>query len=969
MSFGVYTNPTLLSAVNSQLNMHIVQYTAAFLFSTLVCLCRAKHEQLEIYHTHKGTELPEEAEGWTKVIEEWPDNPHIGRGMDELNQKAMKEVLHKLGEMLHQLAYDRRRLATTYIRTLKLTNKFRYALASTKCVEGVLHQCGNGYVVTYGITLVVPCFSFVVHNTDNPYKFECSYLIYPYHNSRYNITFNSLLPKPPVCHTNSISIDGSRPFCGARGGLVTTSTSPMIKIAMTEYEVFNPNGSYYSMNEISIHVMIQTYNLNTPTLQQLFVSNTLVEGPFIDVISSGKGHTNTIMLYSYRTESHMRGCLKLTLNCRTYPSLFVSIILYNGAVEFRKYQHSMISERVENCSTPVRKFCGDVGDILAEIDIKMEQGKEPLFGVEFRSEDMRCIKRPNVYCKIPDIKIVNTIGSSISLDSTFYDRPVMFYIEKRIQISAELYKYFVLKFWLGSGSYLPVRGCGAGGLYVISDNKDEWSFGPYCGGYATNTLSFLNRQAYVNFGKSVTIIMKGYVRQFGMTINIGISLSADCKGYVNPTVPSNIDVQAFSKIISYQPEKLQQFVESFVKDMEPVIFTDFTQSSCTRIMIMESDDPYLPSSIIPIIQTEKKQIIYTALLERYSLPERRDLLPPYVTPPKELHNHLLRQYAIFMLDRRVITQFQSDEGVILHFNTDFFIPQLGEALRFSGDIPPKREMCEFLTRTYGNDYGRLMAYNVWSPFINPCAVFTNGQVETFTFLSGTHLEYYKFPGCCQLHIYVNQSSGCSGQTVITYNRFYIIKRPLHEVNAVARRTPTYSLGMLRADYNVHGTGSIVLPDYQDTHIILPKLYIHKCSVTVSFLYQPHTFNLTIPSYAVKYNKTQVCIKQVCYNISIVEDMTWTQASEACQSTGGHLPSFKDVRDISLLIYSGLSSVVLHTEVNKSLDELPIWKIQTEDVHGIPEKSYRILHTGAALLGAEIIYTSLSRMNKVYNINK
>ena len=117
--------------------------------------------------------------------------------MDELNQKAMKEVLHKLGEMLHQLAYDRRRVATTYIRTLKLTNKFGYAVASAICVAGALHQCGNGYVYTYHVRLALPCYSFVVHNTDNPYKFECNYLIYPYHNLRYNITFNSLLPKTP----------------------------------------------------------------------------------------------------------------------------------------------------------------------------------------------------------------------------------------------------------------------------------------------------------------------------------------------------------------------------------------------------------------------------------------------------------------------------------------------------------------------------------------------------------------------------------------------------------------------------------------------------------------------------------------------------------------------------------------------------------------------------------------------------
>ena len=138
-----------------------------------------------------------------------------------------------------------------------------YALASATCVEGPFYHCKHFYEMYFDIKLVIPCFSFVVRNTENPNTFECNFRIHPYHNSRYNITFNNLLPKPPVCHTNSISIDGSRPFCGARGGLVTTSTNPIIKFTLTDTEGFNPNGSYYSMSEVEIRVLIQINKQHT----------------------------------------------------------------------------------------------------------------------------------------------------------------------------------------------------------------------------------------------------------------------------------------------------------------------------------------------------------------------------------------------------------------------------------------------------------------------------------------------------------------------------------------------------------------------------------------------------------------------------------------------------------------------------------------------------------------------------------
>ena len=938
--------------------MNSIFYAVTMLCTDLVYLCQAKHAQMEVYHVHKGYDTPWIDNIWTKVIEEWPDKPTNGVGMDELNKKFMAKVLNKLGEMLQQLAYDRR-LSTAYIRSVKLMHMFGFALASTKCVEGPYYHCEFGYTMHLDIKLVMPCFSFVVGNAYH-HKFECEFRIHPYHNSRYNITFNNFLPKPPVCHTNSMSIDGSRPFCGARGGLVTTSTCPMIKIAMTEYELFNPNGSHYSMSEVAIRVLIQI-NKRNKNVEQLYLARQIVDGPYSHVALSLKRHSNTVGLYSYRTESPTRGCISLFLYCKQYPYMSAFLALNNGAVEFRKNRQTMILKTRVFCFNSGMKVCGVVGDILAHIDVKMQQSNQPLFKVLFNQDKMSCKSNFNVFCSIPDLQVIhyNQRRVNFSLDSTFEGRPAAFYIEKRFLILPDennRRKYLFLEFWAGTGRYLPVRGCGAGGLYVISDNKDEWSLGPYCGGYATNTLSFLHDKSRVNLGKSVVIIMKGYVRQFAMKINIGIGFS-ECKGYVNPTVPSSVNVKKFSMIISEEPEQLQQFMSENGKDMKPVIFADFRE--CPRITIMESDDHYLPSSLIPIIPVRKNEIIiYTAFLVGHTH-IKNNSLPAYVVPPKELHHHLVNPKARFTLERGKVTQFQSDQKIVLLYNNEFFVTQFGEVLIFTGNIPPKRKMCELL-RPY-KDYSGMVKHKVWYPLINPCGIFTNDQVETnFTFLSGTHIEYNKLQGCCQLHIYVNQSSGCSGQTVITSNRFYLIAKPL------GQRKTHYSRSMLKADYAIQGTGPIVLPDYQNTTIILPNQYIHNCSVSVSFLYKSYSFKVLTPSYAVEYDKARLCIKQVCYDLSIVKDMTWTQASGVCQSTEGHLPSFKDIRDISLLIYSGLSSVIMHPKVNYPLKDQ--WNIRFHEIHGFPEKSYRILHSAAALLGAEFIYTSLSRKTTVGTIS-
>ena len=88
--------------------INIIFYAITMLYTDLVYLGQAKHEQMEVYGVHKGYETPRKYKSWTKVIEEWLDKPTNGVGMDELNQKFMVKVLNKLGEMLQQLAYDRR---------------------------------------------------------------------------------------------------------------------------------------------------------------------------------------------------------------------------------------------------------------------------------------------------------------------------------------------------------------------------------------------------------------------------------------------------------------------------------------------------------------------------------------------------------------------------------------------------------------------------------------------------------------------------------------------------------------------------------------------------------------------------------------------------------------------------------------------------------------------------------------------
>ena len=89
----------------------------------------------------------------------------------------MAKLLKKLGEMLHQLAYDRR-LSTTYIWSVNLMHMVGYALASIPCVEGPYYHCEYGYAMHFEIKLVIPCFSFVVSNTEKQNKFECDFRIH-----------------------------------------------------------------------------------------------------------------------------------------------------------------------------------------------------------------------------------------------------------------------------------------------------------------------------------------------------------------------------------------------------------------------------------------------------------------------------------------------------------------------------------------------------------------------------------------------------------------------------------------------------------------------------------------------------------------------------------------------------------------------------------------------------------------------
>ena len=64
--------------------MNIIFNAVTMLCTDLVHPGQAKHQQMEVYHVHKGYETPRKYKSWTKVIEEWPDKPTNGVGMDEL---------------------------------------------------------------------------------------------------------------------------------------------------------------------------------------------------------------------------------------------------------------------------------------------------------------------------------------------------------------------------------------------------------------------------------------------------------------------------------------------------------------------------------------------------------------------------------------------------------------------------------------------------------------------------------------------------------------------------------------------------------------------------------------------------------------------------------------------------------------------------------------------------------------------
>ena len=85
--------------------------------------------------------------------------------------------------------------------------------------------------------------------------------------------------------------------------------------------------------------------------------------------------------------------------------------------------------------------------------------------------------------------------------------------------------------------------------------------------------------------------------------------------------------------IMYNEEELQKYMMSFGGDMKPVIVVDYTESFCTRLTIMESDDPYLPFSLIPIIATrENTRMDFTAYMDFYSLSNYKGILMRHAPP-------------------------------------------------------------------------------------------------------------------------------------------------------------------------------------------------------------------------------------------------------------------------------------------------------------------------------------------------
>ena len=167
-------NPVLYENI-AHIKMNIIYYALSILSTNLACLGQAKHEQMDVYHIHKGPDIPDES--WTKVIQEWPDNPQDGVGMDQLNQKAMEKVLQALADMLQQLV-DYRNSSATYIGALRTSLLFGDALVhSSQCVKGLKYNCRT--LLDFDINLVIPGFSFIVHHSE--YPFNCIFQIQPFY--------------------------------------------------------------------------------------------------------------------------------------------------------------------------------------------------------------------------------------------------------------------------------------------------------------------------------------------------------------------------------------------------------------------------------------------------------------------------------------------------------------------------------------------------------------------------------------------------------------------------------------------------------------------------------------------------------------------------------------------------------------------------------------------------------------------
>ena len=908
----------------------------------------AKYETLQRYIVDDGSGASRPTGDHKKVIQPWPQTEDPDRQMEPVSRGFLRWLMKEMSTIIGRLAHR--------IDGYPLIRHHLY-----RFVDSMDHQlfCGRYYQQMfsgkrhwlYDINLKIPCRAIrIVGKSDSAHSFR----IIPSHELRWNVTIKHL-HTTPICDLNYVAIDGSVPFCGSVGGLITSSSSPMIDIHMSYDDVYDPDDRSYIARDIQLMVWITAHN-PVNSHQQLLQDGLQTTGPFHELIQLTEGRTN--FLFYYKTAPYNTGCAEIQTFCANREDeYFVS--LTRSAPDFRYIPEAIEAEGWIRCNENTTDgfnitVCVDIGDFTLQIRASFIQQHTALAAVEFFQTPINCTAQ-NIVCDMGEDSEL-----TYEMDYHIYGHPQyrfvpQAYITRRFYLADTIDKNLVLMVALYPSLYIPHRECGAGGLYILTEHTG-WDLGPFCGGYATNHLATYNyliadltymARTNITLGKEVTIIMKAYFSDFGMDMTLMLYFG-ECRGIVNPLFPS----EHFN----------MSHYKTTAADIDNVI--QWEPGSCLDITFMDSDVSPHPSTMVPIVST-KPHVIPLQALVHMNNPLRSGKYVNNIDQPNRPHveafypDHSKRLPVYKLKCVNVI----SNDAVLVHYKSNFFNKYLGESLRIV--------IADFLS-VQGDDVCALVDANS-----DPASFSASKEPWNRLVITRPSVGKYEFPeefsshnifrdNCCTVQLKFRFHNKCNKGTdflLVDTSRTILVKRPGNESQYKLGddwlNNYHYKLGIIKSVYTVFNSTVLILPDRQNI-----KWVIHTetegCLMLLDYIYRPHKWIVNGPPPNPVFNKTGACIADKCYQFSLVQNVTWQRASELCAETGAYLPVFNPRDVLQQLLMSSMQYRHIHSD-RSSVKELREWKIELEDIKLFLDN---FAHTSMAMLGSPFIYLGLSKKQQV-----